>query len=61
MTPHLSLKIKVCADQFIKINGTRFPQCDSFEQSPHDITVVVQNMYLFSAYYGFTVGIVVFI
>ena len=46
-------------DQFIKINGTCFPQCDSFEQSPHDVTVVVQNMYQFSACHRFTVGIFV--
>ena len=51
----------VCADQFIKVNGTCYARCDSFEQSPHDVTVAVQNMYLFSAYYGFPVGIVVLI
>ena len=52
---------RVCADQFIKINGTCFPRCDSFEQSPHDVTVAVQNMRLLSACYGIIVGIVVLI
>ena len=51
----------VCADQFWKINGTCLALCDRFEQSPHDITVAVQNLQLFAACYGFIVGFVVLI
>ena len=51
----------VCADQFIKINGICYARCDSFEQSPHDVTVAVQNIQLVSACYGFIVGIFVLI
>ena len=48
----------VCADQFIKINGTCYARCDSFEQSPHDVTVILTITRLFAAYYGLIVGIV---
>ena len=51
----------VCADQFIKVNGTCYARCDSFEQSPHDVTVVLKSIRQFAACYGFTVGIVVII
>ena len=51
----------VCADQFVKVNGTCYPRCDSFEQSPHDVTVSLKAIRLFAACYGFTVGIVVLI
>ena len=51
----------VCADQFFKVNGTCYARCDSFEQSPHDVTVAVQNIQLFAACYGTTVGIIVLI
>ena len=46
----------VCADQFVKINGTCYARCDSFEQSPHDVTVSVQSIQLFAACYGFIIG-----
>ena len=52
---------RVCADQFIKVNGTCYPRCDSFEQSPHDVTVALKIIRLFAACYGLVVGIVVLI
>ena len=51
----------VCADQFIKVNGTCYARCDSFEQSPHDVTVVLRTAQLFAASYGLVLGIVVLI
>ena len=51
----------VCDDQFVKINGTCYARCDSFEQSPHDVTVTLKSVRLFAACYGFIVGIVVLI
>ena len=51
----------VCSDQFVKVNGTCYPRCDSFEQSPHDVTVSLKTIRLLGACYGFTVGIVVLI
>ena len=51
----------ICADQYININGTCYARFDSFEQSPHDATVVVQNIQLFAACYGIIVGVVVLI
>ena len=51
----------ICADQFVKVNGTCYAQCDSFEQSPHDVTVVLTITRMFAACYGLIVGIVVLI
>ena len=51
----------VCADQFIKINETCLARCDSFEQSPHDVTVVLTITRMFAACYGLIVGIVLII
>ena len=48
----------VCADQFIKMNGTCYAQCDSFEQSPHDVTVALTITRMFAACYGLIVGII---
>ena len=48
----------VCADQFIKVNGTCYAQCDSFEQSPHDVTVALTITRMFAACYGLIVGII---
>ena len=51
----------VCDDQFIKVNGTCYARCDSFEQSPHDVTVAVEIIKIFAASYGMTIGIIVLI
>ena len=51
----------VCADQFVKVNGTCLARCDSFEQSPHDVTIALKTIRQFAACYGFSVGIVVLI
>ena len=51
----------VCADQFIKVNGICYAQCDSFEQYSHDVTLTLNSTRWFIACYGFTVGIVVII
>ena len=51
----------VCADQFIKINGTCYARCDSFEQSSHDVTVALKTIRQFAICYGLIVGIVVLI
>ena len=41
----------VCAAQFIKINVTCYPLCDSFEQSPHDVIVALTIIQMFAACY----------
>ena len=51
----------VCDDQFIKVNGTCYARCDSFEQSPHDVTVALDVIQTFAACYGTTVGAIVLI
>ena len=48
----------VCTDQFIKINGSCLAQCDSFEQSPHDVTVVLTITQMYATCYELVVGIV---
>ena len=51
----------VCADQFIKINETCLARCDSFEQSPHDVTIILTITRMFAACYGLIVGILLII
>ena len=51
----------VCDDQFIKVNGTCYARCDSFEQSPHDVTVALSIIQIFAACYGIAVGTIVLI
>ena len=51
----------VCDDQFIKVNGTCYARCDSFEQSPHDVTVALDIVQIFAASYGIIVGAIVLI